>query len=62
MLGEIRVFPVNEVPGQDVFAVTLDPTSWRDGVINLVHRFHGSNHITWPGRTHRTKCERPVPD
>jgi CHASE3 domain sensor protein len=28
----------------------------------LVHRFHGSNHITWPGRACRTRCERSVPD
>jgi hypothetical protein len=28
----------------------------------LVHRFHVSNHITWPGRAHRTRYERPVPD
>jgi hypothetical protein len=28
----------------------------------LVHRFHGSNHITWPGRARRTRCERRVPD
>jgi hypothetical protein len=28
----------------------------------LVHRFHVSNHIIWPDRAHRTRCERPVPD
>jgi hypothetical protein len=35
MLGEIRIYPVNEVPGADTLFVTLGATDWREGRINL---------------------------
>jgi hypothetical protein len=51
MLGEICIYPVNEVPGADVLSVTLATTDWREGRINLdeAQAMAASNTARWVG-------------